>query len=509
MRGARAGSEPIRFGIRLQLIFALLGLLALAFLPLFAAIAELTKASLRDARETSARSLGRAVAARVAEATARRVPEDLRALLDAQLGSGGVAAIGIYDQAGRALSRAGDADALDALPNVLDARLERVRTVRLGHMPAVEIVVPGPRGAIATILRTSDDSGQTAPLLRLVALYTAVVALALLIFAYIALGRLIVQPLDALSAAARRVAHGARNLDVPRSGPAELMDLGRSLLEMTNKLVADEIKVREQIEELELRAQELRLAQDQLVRSERLASVGKLAAGLAHEIGNPIAAILGLHDILLEGGLDPDEQRDFLLRTRSEAERIHVILRDLLDFARPGAIDAEHDAAGLGDVGEAIVDAVSLIKPQKSFQDIRLDVDLAPGPLVVALAQERLMQVVLNLLLNAVDATSSRIRITAAHLGATVRFSVEDDGPGIPPAIQARLFEPFVTTKDIGKGTGLGLAVCRGVVESAGGSIDYDETFSDGARFVVEIPASAVSDAGGYASPVPRAMGTR
>lgn len=485
----------MRLGIRLQLILALLGLLALAFLPLFAAIAQLTKVSLQDARESSARSLGRAVAARVGEAATRRDPDDLRALLDAQLGAGGVAAIGIYDEGGRALSRVGDPGSIGALPDSIGARLERVGTIQLDGTPALEIVVPGPQGAIATILRTSDDSGQAAPLLRLVALYTAAFALALLTFAYIALGRLIVRPVDALSAAARRVANGARNLDVPRFGPAELLDLGRSLSEMTNKLVADETKVREQIVELELRARELRRAQDHLIRSERLASVGKLAAGFAHEIGNPLAAILGLHDILLEGGLEPSEQRDFLLRTRAEAERIHVIIRDLLDFARPRSPDLEAGATGIGDVGEAIGDAVALVRPQKSFRDIQLTLEIAPGPLVVTLAKERLVQIVLNLLLNAVDATSSRIRITAAHLGTMVHFSIEDDGPGVEEAIRSRLFEPFVTSKDIGKGTGLGLAVCRGVIESAGGTIDYDEEYQDGARFVVHLPAASDDEA--------------
>lgn len=481
----------MRFGIRLQLVLALFALLVLAFLPLFAAVARLTQMAFFDVRESSARSLGRAVAAHVAEASRRRDSEALRALVDAQLGFGGVAAIGVYDETGQAISRAGDPDAVEALPGSTPIHLERVRALPSFRGSAIEVIVPGPHGAVATILRT-DDAGATAPLLRLVGLYTAVIALSLLVFTYIALGRLIVRPLDALSSAARRVANGARNLDAPRSGPAELLDLSASLAEMTTKLRADEQRMREQIRELERRANELREAQDHLVRSERLASVGRLAAGLAHEIGNPLAAIMGLHDILLDGDLEPVEQRDFLRRTRAEAERIHVILRDLLDFARPAAGDA---AGGQpSDAAEAIADVLALVRPQKAFRDIQIDCDAIDGPLMVALPRTKLVQVVLNLLLNAADAIegAGRIRIQA-HEGndGIIRIAVEDDGRGVPSSIRSRLFEPFVTTKDIGKGTGLGLAVCRGLIEAAGGTITLDESHSSGARFVIELPAMA------------------
>lgn len=478
----------MRFGIRLQIICALLALLILAFVPLLAALASLTKITLADTRETAARSLGRAVAAHVVEASPRREPEALHALLSAQLGVGGVAAIGVYDRSGNPLARVGEPEAVEHLPRTAPAE-EHVRPVREFGSPAIEVVIPGSDVVVATLLRTSDDTGKVAPLLRLFALYTGVGALALLVFTYIALGRLIVQPIDAIATAARRVAGGARQLDVPRTGPAELLDLGKSVAEMTARLRADEERMRAQIEELELRARELRQAQDHLLRSERLASVGRLSAGLAHEIGNPIAAILGLHDILLEGDLTPEDQRDFLVRARSEAERIHFILRDLLDFARPAAPPA---AGGeeRAELTEAITDVVALVRPQKAFRDRTLAVELPTSAVFVPLARDRIVQVVLNLLLNAADATSDvgHIRLSVSVSEDVARLSVEDDGAGIDPEIRERLFEPFLTTKDIGKGTGLGLAVCRGIIESAGGTIGLDESYEPGARFVIELP---------------------
>src|SRR5262249_49025927 len=277
------------------------------------AVASLTGASMQNAREASARSIGRAVAAQIEEARQNRALPELSSLVDAEIGAGGVTAPGGYDESGQPGVSAGGADARRALPTAVTPGQEKTRQVATPRGSAVLVLIPGRRGSVAAVLRTDEDASRGAPLLRLLALYTGLFALALLTFAYIALTRLIVRPLDAISNAARRVANGATTFEVPRTGPAEMMGLATSLSEMTAKLRADEERMRGQIDELERRAQKLREAQDRLVRSERLASVGRLAAGLAHEIGNPIAALLGLEDLLLQGGLEPGEEKDFLL----------------------------------------------------------------------------------------------------------------------------------------------------------------------------------------------------
>jgi len=246
------------------------------------------------------------------------------------------------------------------------------------------------------------------------------------------------------------------------------------------------------VSEVEHATISLKQAQDRLIRSERLASVGRLAAGLAHEVGNPIAALLGLEDLLLEGGLDAAEQHDFLQRMRKETERINRILRDLLQFARPPQAH-EMARADQGDVAAAVTDTAALIAPQKAMRDVELELSIPDGLPSVALGDEQLMQLVLNLLLNAVDALDGggRVRVSALP-GAEggVQLIVEDDGPGVALAVRERLFEPFVTTKEVGKGTGLGLAVCRGLVEAVGGSIVLDVAFTRGARFVVDLPGT-------------------
>ncbi len=331
--------------------------------------------------------------------------------------------------------------------------------------------------------------------MRLFALYTGIVALALLVFAYISMTRLVVQPIDRLSRAARRVAEGARQLDAPRQGARELIELGTSLEQMTAKLVSEEAALRAKVAEVERYAADLARAQERLVRSERLASVGRLAAGLAHEIGNPIAAILGFEELLLLGGLDPADERDFLERMKRETERIHRILRDLLDFARPAVPRGEGEPEAAGDVREAVDDVLALVKPQKAFRDVEVRAEVAPDLPPVTLSHQRIVQVLLNVVLNAAAAAPrGRVTLRAARGPAgEVRIEIEDNGPGIAPEVRDRLFEPFVTTKPVGEGTGLGLAVCRGLVDAVGGTISVAAGGGGGARFVIELPAHAVS----------------
>lgn len=482
-------ARAVKPGLRLQILMLLGGLMLLAFVPLFFAVATYTRLTLQQVRESSARSLGRAVAGHVGEARNKRSPDQLSALLEAEIGTEGVEALGVYDKSGQPVLRVGDPVAALALGAPLDATSERVFDVTTSHGRAIAVTVPDAQGAVVAVVRTDDQSARAAPLVRLVGLYTLVVALALLVLAYFALTRLIVRPLDQLSRAAERVAGGARRLEVPTRGARELGELGVNLRAMTEKLISNEDALRKQIDEVERATRRLKEAQDRLVRSERLASVGRLAAGLAHEIGNPIAALIGMQEILLEGGLEPEEQRDFLQRMRKESERIHRILKDLLQFARPGNKQDEDDV-NPGNVEAAIYDTVALVTPQKSLHDVELAVDVFPELPPVALSREHMVQVVLNLVLNAADACGpgGKVSLRAKPVATGVRLEVEDTGPGVAAEVRDRLFEPFVTTKDVGKGTGLGLAVCRGLVEAAGGSIALEETYTTGARFVLELP---------------------
>lgn len=480
----------MRGGLRLQILLLLGGLLLLAFVPLFFAVATYTSVTLQQLRVGHARALGRAIAAHVAEARTSRTGDDLMGLLRAEIGTEGVEAIGVYDLAGERVAAAGEPSAVGDLPRGPVRNREGLEELQAGAS-ILTVTVPSRVGPVVAVLRIDDQAARAAPLVRLMGLYTALVGLALLVVAYFALTRLIVRPLDALARAAERVAGGARKLVVPKTAVRELSDLGTSVGIMTERLIQEEDKLRTKIDEVERATERLREAQDRLVRSERLASVGRLAAGLAHEIGNPISALMGLEDLVLAGGLTPEEEHDFLTRMRKETERIHRILRDLLQFARPAAAplagEAEQEP---GDVETAARDTAALVAPQRSLKEVSLELELSPALPAVALGHEQLMQVILNLVMNAADAVGPGgiVRVAAARHQGGVRLQVEDNGPGVDPRVQAQLFEPFVTTKDVGKGTGLGLAVCRGLVEAAGGTITLDLDFHRGARFIVDLP---------------------
>jgi two-component system NtrC family sensor kinase len=481
-------------GLRSQIVVALAVLMLLAFVPLFYAVASLTRATVFAARAQQARALGRSLAAHVSDAWGTRNTFDVeRVLRDHAIFDGVSAACAFAASDGRPIACAGaSAEGLLAPPR---GSLSSARIVHTPSGTALEVVSSSGDVAVVTRMGIEDEADRGAALVRLVALYMITFALALLFFAYIALTRLIVRPIEHLVGAADRVASGARTLHVPRNGAHELVELGQSVRSMTEKLIAEEAT-------LILKVDELTQMQAQLVRSERMASVGRLAAGLAHEIGNPIAALLGMQDLLLDGDLTAEAQRDFVQRMRRETERIHTVVRDLLDFARPEeSSDAGGAIAEPADVRSAIDDVTALVRMQTAFRDIRIEVDVGGAPRVV-LAAPRLTQVLLNLVLNATAALVSakrplgRVTVRARAGTGHVRIEVEDDGPGVAPQVRDRLFEPFVTTKEIGEGTGLGLAVCRGVVESAGGEIALDATYTGGARFYVVLPAA------GSASPL-------
>lgn len=483
-----------RPGLRLQILLALGGVILVAYVPLFFAIAQVTRQAAFGYREESARALGRAVAAHVGDAT-RSEPGAMRRVLGSHVGEGGAVAIAVFDASGEVIARAGPEAELSAVRTPARPYGEAAsRATMRGGGRALDVVLPAGDDAVLVRVRTDEDPARTAGVVRGVALYMGVFALALLVFAYIALTRAIVRPIERLSAAADRVARGARSLEVPHAGAREIAELGASVRSMASRLLDDEQALRSKVDELTGATRRLGETREQLAGSERMASVGKLAAGVAHEIGNPIAAIMGMHDLLDEGELPSEDRADFLRRMRKETERINVVVRDLLDYARPEGGPHAGDLA-TARVAEVLDDAVSLVRVQREWRGVEVRLEVDPE-VRVRLSPQRLTQVLLNLLLNAASALSGKpageprtITVRAAKSGARAQVVVEDDGPGVPEELRARIFDPFVTTKEVGAGTGLGLAVCRGIVEGAGGQLLLDARHEGGARFVVDLPS--------------------
>ncbi|MSP23925.1 MAG: HAMP domain-containing protein [Myxococcales bacterium] len=474
-------------------------LLLLALAPLYVAVDGLTRAITTQIWERHAHALGRAIAGHVGEARLTRAPGSLDGLLRAQLAEG-VSAIALYDRTGARQNAAGGEAERGILPGAVTPSRDDSHAVTTPRGPGLVVIVASHAGSVATLLDTEPSATRAAPVVRLVALYMALLGVILLALSYFALTRIIVTPVARIVRAAERVAAGAPTLQVPAPTSRELAELGRALDTMTKQLRSEEEEQRRTIGELRARTTELARAESHVVRSEKLASVGRLAAGLAHEIGNPLTAILSFQELLLDSQHLDEEERSLLVHMKRETERVSRVLGDLLAFARPDrhgirtSSDADlADSAERRDVcsvAQAVEHAVQLVRPQQSFREVELAMHIPVTLSNVAIGIEQLEQVLVNLLINAADATGVHprvITIRATETEQRVSVAVEDNGGGIAVEARGRLFEPFFTTKDVGAGTGLGLAVCRGLVEGAGGSIHHEDG-TEGARFVVELP---------------------
>ena len=363
--------------------------------------------------------------------------------------------------------------------------------IRIGDMAGGERITRTRAGVTATVVLTSAQSNTARTLPRLLLLYVVITAAAILVFTYVLLTRLIVRPVEELTRASEKIAAGNVAARASIHGGAEIARLAVSFNRMQSELARERSVLERRLHELEAATSELDAAQRSLVRSEKMASVGRLAAGIAHEIGNPLTSIVGLIELVQDGELEPDQEREFLGRVRKETERIHRIIRDLLDFARADP-DPQTSELELFDMVEVVEDAVRLVGPQKDLSEVTIERRFADGCPNVRGSSSRFAQVVLNLVLNAADAIDEdgtiRLEVFPSDDADEVVLRVEDDGPGIEEALLDTLFEPFVTSKPTGEGTGLGLAVCHTLVEHMGGRLSATNT-DHGARFEVALPA--------------------
>lgn len=361
--------------------------------------------------------------------------------------------------------------------------------LRFGNTPGEpDAKAPLQDGSLLTLWTEPIDADATTPMAGLLRLYLIVTGLLVLLIAYVALTRLIVRPVEALTRASERLARGLFATKAPVAGAFEIASLAVSFNRMAKELEDDRSLLEARFFALKRASEELEAAQAKLIRSEKLASVGRLGAGIAHEIGNPLSAILGFVELLQMGGLSEDDQAEFLRRIRGETERIHRIIRDLLDFSRTGPLREPSDASA--DLAEVVENAVKLITPQKDLRGVTIERRFDEGVPRVRGSAHSLTQVVLNLLLNAADAISGEgsVLIEVEPIGERVELRISDSGPGISEDLRDKLFEPFVTSKPAGKGTGLGLAVCLSLVEELGGTIEARNGERGGACFTVRLP---------------------
>ena len=299
------------------------------------------------------------------------------------------------------------------------------------------------------------------------------------------LDRQLVAPLGRVDEALDRVSDGASFGPLLAEGGDFLGRLAPAVNRLDLRLREERARVQSQIEELQASNRELRAAREEVVRSERLASVGRLAAGVAHEVGNPMTALLGFLSILQDRLKQGKEPGDYLDRLSREAERIDRILRDLLGLARPPARDLQPV-----DLRAAAERARGLLEAQPSWTGCALELRV-PADLPRARGDDHsVVQVLLNLLVNAAKAGASTVEVEGRAESGVPIVEVIDDGRGLPPEAAARLFEPFFTSSRPGEGTGLGLALCHATMERFGGSISAKQRAGgSGTSFVLQFAA--------------------
>jgi CheY-like chemotaxis protein/anti-sigma regulatory factor (Ser/Thr protein kinase) len=246
--------------------------------------------------------------------------------------------------------------------------------------------------------------------------------------------------------------------------------------------------------------------QAELVQAQKMDAIGLLVAGVAHELNNPLASIVGFSHLLRTDPNLPADLRNQADMLVQEANRTRVIVQNLLDFARlrpPERVDIE-----LRPLLDSVLGLQSYVL---SRNRLTVDLDLAPDLPLLSVDRSQIQQVLINLTVNAAQAIHEldrpgTIRIRAHKStdkrGPTVRIEIADDGPGVPAAIIDRLFMPFVTTKEPGAGTGLGLSVSFGIIASHGGTLRHERNADGGATFVIELPVDR-SDRALAGSPQP------
>ncbi|MCY1081145.1 sensor histidine kinase [Archangium lansingense] len=306
----------------------------------------------------------------------------------------------------------------------------------------------------------------------------------LTVLAYGVLDFMVGRPLRRTEVVVEQLGRLELDVSVPeRPGPL-LSRIQRALSRMAAALQEEQDTTRRQVEALRAANARLTQAQTELVSAERLATVGRLAAGVAHEVGNPLAGILGYLSLAGARVKDPEVQ-EYLGRIDHEVQRIDRIVRGLLEIGRP-----ERERQGPVEVGHVVETCVQLVKVGRDFSRVELVLELSPGLLVRA-DSGPLSQIVINLLLNAVQAMGGKgcVRLSTCSEAGEVLLVVEDTGPGIPEEVMPRLFEPFFTTKEPGQGTGLGLAVSLHLAEGMGGRLVAENVPGGGARFSVRLPA--------------------
>jgi signal transduction histidine kinase len=334
----------------------------------------------------------------------------------------------------------------------------------------------------------------------LIILYIIINSMVLTLLGLYRIFRLYLRPIDRMVRQAETYGDDDDFLFSFRREDNELNRLSKALNRMLDRIANDRRKLEESVASLATANTELKNAQAEIIRAEKMASVGRLAAGVAHEIGNPIGIVLGYLDLLKQDDLAPTERNDFLERSELEIQRINTVIGQLLDLARP-----RQSRPQIISIHDTIDDFTTAMDSQPMLTGIDIRTDFKADKDTIFGDADQIRQVLLNMMINAADAISEStgdaggtISITTANeddpqsnTTTWVVMAFHDSGAGIAPDLLPNIFDPFFTTKAPGKGTGLGLSVSYMIIKKMGGTITAQSAPDSGTTLTLKLPYTA------------------
>lgn len=334
---------------------------------------------------------------------------------------------------------------------------------------------------VSESLQTADEY-TSATIVSFVTLAAAISLLVAILAIPIGV-RFVGLPLNRLVAKTGRAGRGDFSGDLQIRSRDELGELAEAVNSMCLELARSQRRIQEE--------SEARLsALEQLRHEDRLKTVGRLASGVAHELGTPLNVVGGRAGLIAQGKLDDTEIADAARIIKQQADAMTAIVRQLLDFARRRAPDKSRV-----DLVPIVEQSLDLLRPMAQKQGVELILDVSEGLLEADVDSGQLQQVITNLVLNSIHASSSgeeiKVTIETTEIGSekSIRLVVQDQGQGISQEDLPHVFEPFFTTKEVGEGTGLGLSLVYGIVQEHGGRVEVASTPSRGTRFEVYLPS--------------------
>jgi signal transduction histidine kinase len=331
---------------------------------------------------------------------------------------------------------------------------------------------------------------------QLVGFYVLITAVFLAFIGYFFLSRKLLQPIERLTGQAEEFSGSQDTLLFSSNNGEGFNRLSRALNNLMQQLTQEKEQLRVAVQALEKANAELLAAQQEMIRTEKLVSIGRLSAGLAHEIGNPLSILSGYIELLKSPEITREQAGDFLQRAGKEIERMDILLQRLLEFARPSAGEVQPCS-----MHRLICECFDDLRYQPLFKGIEFVLELDAPVDQVRADPVQVRQVLLNCAVNAADAihekndqehgtitVRTRLRDLENESAPQIVIEIQDTGIGIASEDVPTLFDPFFTTKAAGKGTGLGLSVCYMIVQGMGGTVDLRNEPDQGAVVSIALP---------------------